>query len=136
MKTRKTAKCPKCCPDGGAIFRKTYGISGWEWQCNNCGCVRPARKNKPTGRMTPSQKAVVAKLEAQGWTVETKIINNGPTWWVSATRDFGNPGQNLFLGTNVYGPIGPRGKFKLTLQRFGGEKVVTDSTGIYVYLSK
>jgi hypothetical protein len=58
----KTQICKYCCPQGGAIFKKDFGIfqhhktrewmeeHAWVNVCTNCGSYKPQRKRKP--RMT------------------------------------------------------------------------------------
>lgn len=130
FRSTKLAKCPSCCPDGGAIFT-VYGSA--EWRCNNCGHTTPRRKNSPQPKVTASQQAVLTLLTRLGWTLETKFIGRGV--WVVGRKDRGNATSNLILGDSFYGNIGVRGTFKLNLQRFGGDKVITDNAGAEVYLN-
>lgn len=127
----KRAKCPQCLPDvKGAIFTR----HGSEWCCNNCHYTTPYTPKKRTGKLTPSQQSVISQIERMGWKVEATFNEYSDRVWVVGSRDFGNPGQNLILGTSFYGTIGKRGAFKLTLQRFGSDKVLTNDIELSVYL--
>lgn len=132
MLKNKIGKCPTCCPTGGAILKATYDDDNKVWQCMNCGVEQPRRVNKSSGEMTPSQQAVVRALEAKGWKVETRMI--GRNVFVKGDKDRGSPALNLFSGDKLYGKIGVRGSFELTLMRFGPDVKITDDIGISVYL--
>lgn len=133
-KFEKKAKCPKCLPDvAGAYFKADFvGEGKSEWVCNNCGYRTPRRTNKPSGRITPSQKRVIDLLTSYGWTLETKMI--GSAVWVSGRKDRSNPGMNLIAGDSFYGTIGTRGAISLTLQRIGKDVSIDDDIGMSVYL--
>lgn len=119
-------KCPRCCPDGGAIFSR-WGAE--EKKCHNCHLVLPFRRIKPTGKPTPSQDRILAQVvQLFGGTPEIRMI--GRTLWFSLV----NRERNWLLGDSLFGTIEPKGKFKITLQRIGGDKVLTDQIGLKVYL--
>lgn len=127
----KVAACPKCLPDSRGAY---FDGCGGTWTCRNCGHRLPRRTNKRTSdKATPSQAAIVSRLESMGWTVETSFI--GRNLWVSATRDIGTNG--LWFGDRVFGSVGPRGAFELKMYRVGsGEIVMTDDIGLSVYCQK
>lgn len=132
MKT-KHGKCPHCLPTGGAILTATYDDDfGKVWKCNNCGVTQSRRTNSPTLKVTPSQKAVIERLQRAGWELETKFI--GRKVWVVGKKERGNVLANLYSGDSFYGTIGPRGAFSLKLQRIGGEKLIESEIDICVYL--
>jgi hypothetical protein len=133
MSLRKVGKCANCCPDGGAIFRASWGDADERlWKCCNCGHTTKRYTIKSSGEMTESQTAVVKRLERAGWTITIEMI--GRTVFVKGSKDRGSAGMNLIAGDSLYGTIGVRGAYKLTLQKFGGSIVITDEIGISVYL--
>jgi hypothetical protein len=120
-------KCPRCCPDGGAVF------DNWVTQkeCRNCGLVIHIRKIKPSGKITKSQQGVLDQIiEAFGGTPEISMIGR------SVFLKLVNRERNWMLGDSLFGSIGVNGKFKITLQRLGGDAIITDRIGINVYLRK
>lgn len=129
---RKCAKCPKCCPDGGAIFRATWEGESDVWQCMNCGYTTKRYSIKASGTQTESQTHVIERLKRAGWDVSVEMI--GRNVFVKAGKDRGSVGMNLIAGDSLYGTIGVRGAFKLTLQRLGTNPVITDDIGFSVYL--
>jgi hypothetical protein len=127
-------KCPNCCPDGGAIFHLKYDfeISALVKSCMNCGHKLPYRTIKSTGKETPSQKRVIARvLEVFGGEIEKREMIGRKVFF-----SVNNPERNMFLGDSLFGTIGPGGKFEITLQRFGGDAKITDDIGISVYLRR
>src|SRR5215831_6173402 len=140
MQKTKLAKCPNCLPDcAGAYFdreMKDYPVDGppvYQWKCRNCNHTMPYTPIKPKPETeTASQKEVIALLTALCWTLEIKW--HGRNIWVVGRKDRGSPVLNLFNGDSFYGTIGVRGKFRLTLHRLGGDKVLTDRIDLNVYL--
>ena len=77
MKT-KTAKCPFCCPAGGACFSAEVGevseltADYWRavesdepvkvWECQNCGFCLPRRVNRSPDESTPITPAQVRAI--------------------------------------------------------------------------
>jgi hypothetical protein len=134
MATKKTlhGKCPRCCPNGGACFTRTYDDDSRPVKkCTNCHLELPLRKVKATGKPNQTQERVLARLkETFGGTFEVKMI--GRKVWLSAT----NENRPWHEGTGLYGTIGPNGAMSLKLSRlFGDPPVITDDIGIDVYLS-
>lgn len=129
----KRGKCPRCCPDGGAIFTDESRLEDHKfipvWACNNCPQTIPRRTNKPTGKQSKAQATTVARLAGAGWVIEKQELV-GRNLWVSATH----PGRKWFEGDHLFGTIGVRGKVKITLIRVGGDAVVTGRIGMKVYL--
>ena len=127
-------KCPKCCQDGGAIFHLEYDFEtkGTVKSCMNCGYKRPYRKNKPTGKETPSQKKVLGRvLAAFGGAIEKREMIGRKVFFSMVNRD-----RSMWVGDSLFGVIGPGGKFEITLQRIGSDAKITDDIGIKVYLKK
>jgi hypothetical protein len=121
-------KCPRCCPDGGAIF------DNWVTQkeCRNCGLVIPIRKIKPSGKPSKSQERILKQIiDAFGGTPETEMIGR------SMFLKLVNRERNWILGDSLFGTIGVGGKFKIELQRaLVPNAIITDKIGIDVYLRK
>lgn len=131
---RKIAKCPSCLPDAaGAIFRRQMGNEGWEWKCSNCHHIMPIRKITPSKEITKCQAEIIEKIKALGWAVETKMI--GRAVWIQGKKDRGSFGMNLIAWDSIFGTISVKGTYKITLQRLGEPKIVTDSIGLSVWLS-
>lgn len=128
-------RCPRCCPDGGAVFGFEYGATraGDAWVCRNCGYQRPARKRKPVTGPNRRQAALADRIRGMGWAVEVKMI--GRNAWLSCAREL-KPGLGLFFGDRAYGTVGPRGKIALTFMRFGGDKRLTDAIAVNVYMAR
>jgi len=110
-KNTKLAKCPYCCPDvAGAIFERTWDLDRDErcWECRNCGTYIRAnrRSEKPTTKMTPSQKHSFDLVLER---FETPVIEKqefiGRKLWIQI-KD-----ENKFQ--SVSGTIGAGGKFNL-----------------------
>jgi len=53
----KIAKCPKCCPEGGACFKATTDWGGEKpvsvWECQNCFHTKPRLTRKQPDEHTP-----------------------------------------------------------------------------------
>lgn len=128
-------RCPRCCPDGGAVFGFDYGDTRAEdgWVCRNCGYRKPARSRKPVAGPNRAQAAVAERIRGMGWAVEVKMI--GRDAWLSGTREL-KPLMGLIHGDRFFGTVGPRGKINLTFLRFGGDKNLTDDVGVRVYLAR
>jgi len=73
----KRGRCPKCCPDGGAIFERTYDFEGnypegseedkygaEVWKCLNCGYTTRVQKQARKGSkgITRSQERQIRRL--------------------------------------------------------------------------
>lgn len=120
-------KCPRCCPDGGACFERQYDGTK---KCNNCHLIVPMRKVKSVGEtLSPSQRRVIDRVVAAGWTLEKQEWIGRKAWVV-----FKHPTRGWFLGDSVYGSIGPNGRIDLKLQRLGPEKVMRDDIDLDVYM--
>ncbi len=126
MKT-KTLRgiCKRCCPDGGAVFTRTYDDNMKPVKkCNCCFAETPIRQiKKPTGP-NASQTEILDILKENGWVVTVEMI--GRKVFVNAT----NAGRNMWSGDSLFGTIGPCGKLKLKLQRIGKDYEVTDYWGL------
>lgn len=63
----KRAKCPNCCPDGGAIFHSTTDIDGNKvWHCNNCNHQMPRRLHKrpdESSPLSPAQLKAITRVQ-------------------------------------------------------------------------
>ena len=122
-------KCPKCCPDGGAIFSREYEPVGdtdkWHWvkKCRNCGFEKPIRKTnyKPDGPNAKQQRIITRIVEAFGGTHEVKMM--GRRVWITAKN---YEGRKFFEGQSFFGTIGPKGALNITLQRPFGDAQIKD----------
>lgn len=134
---RKTGKCPKCCPEGGAIFHAesnyNYETEKFDrvWICQNCGEKLPRRvvSRKPT-KPTPTQEDVLAKLKEAfgGEIVRTELIGRTFSFKIE------NESRAWYKGRLLAGFIGPNGKMDVTLYRLGGDVKINDDIAISVYL--
>jgi hypothetical protein len=125
MKTRKIAKCAGCCPTEAAT---SFQAIGSEWVCDNCFHRMPRRINKPTPKITPSQKKVIDLLVSMGWTVKTEFI--GRKVWIT-----GECGNRWYDGDRFHGTISPGGAYELNATSFGKSPKITDRAGINTYLA-
>jgi hypothetical protein len=59
--------CPNCCPDGGAIFARTWDDDMRPvWECQNCWYQKPRRVSKrPSANspLTPSQVKAITQIQ-------------------------------------------------------------------------
>lgn len=124
---RKKGRCPRCCPDGGAYFRRELTADGWVWECNNCGTEIPCRKgpNREPAKPTATQERILERMlknerlaapeltrrEMVGRKVFFVIEERGRPWLAAAT---------------IMGTIGPRGKLKAEYSTVGYKKAITD----------
>ena len=127
-------KCPRCCPDGGALFDRAYDdeVKHLGKRCQNCGLWLPVRKTnyKPAAPNQRQQWTIEQLAEAFGGSCEVRMI--GRDAWVTLKN---YEGRNFYLGQSAYGTIGPRGAFSITLQRPFGDKVCRDGFDIRNYLT-
>jgi hypothetical protein len=123
-----TGKCPNCCPDGGAEFKR-WGMN--EKRCVNCHHVLPLRQVKPSGKPTVSQEKAIARVLAVfgGSVIKQEMI--GRKVWVEIRNDE----RHWVRGDFVYGAIGPCGQLDLKMPRFGaGEALIQNDIDVSVYL--
>lgn len=132
----KRGRCPNCCPDGGAIFKAEVDFNEAGelvrvWKCCNCPQRLPRKTyRRESAKMTASQAKVFDRLAADfGGVLQTQWV--GRKVYVTAT----NEARRWFEGIMVGGFIGPRGSYKLTLYRLGGDVVVEDGVAWSVYLT-
>lgn len=131
---RKIGKCPKCCPDGGAVLHKTWKDDGSPaWKCMNCDHVVTRRVATTSGKPTLSQETAVARL-AKAFGVagprHTKMM--GRVLWV----EFENNDRPWHAGQLLYGPIGATGKLHLSLSTYGKDTSIQNDIDIKVYLER
>ena len=130
-KFKKTAKCPTCCPTGGAEFKKEVApAGGWQWRCVNCYEVVPCRVVNPVPKVTPSQQRIIDKVKGMGWVVKSQEMIGRKVFVV-----FEHPTRNLLLGNSTFGAIGPNGSFSFDWSPpFVKSTKLTDRIGLEVYL--
>jgi hypothetical protein len=137
MTSKKTVrgKCPRCCPDGGAVFEV---MSEYDFdtkterhyrKCNNCFLKLEIKKRPPSGKPNARQARLLAKiLERFGGEQESHMV--GRKVWVSGK----NYARGCLNGESYFGTIGSNGKLDLTFQAFGRDVKITDMIGVDVYL--
>lgn len=135
FKSKKSFKCPTCCPDVEVEFRRgsttdEKGNFAWAWECPNCGHTKIIRKRKPKAQaVTKAQQAWLDELEANGWKVsKTEFIRE--RLWVQAKDE----SRSYVIGNMLAGFIGPHGSFKVTLHRLYGDAKVEGQVGFRCYL--
>lgn len=147
-RNKKYAKCPKCCPDvPHACFKLEVGpplrpindcLPGedkepdiaFHWICQNCGYdLGVAKRLKPTGKLTKSQRRVIRFLRRNFGGVATwRFIGR------NVYLKLDNPRRPWYDGKMAGGVVGPRGAYKITLYRLGGDKEITNGIDVSVYL--
>ena len=128
---KKIAKCPNCCPDGGACFHADLKDDGqWHWICQNCGHdLGVVRRVQASGRLTKSQRRVIRWLRREfGGLARWEMIGR------KAYVKLDNPKRPWYDGRMAGGIVGAAGAFKITVYRLGGDATVTDRIGVEVYL--
>ena len=146
---KKYAKCPRCCPDSPhACFRLEVGAPvsaiedclpgqgegpadiAFHWVCNNCRYdLGVAKRLKPTGKLTKSQRRVIKYLRKNfGGVARWEMIGR------KAYVKLDNPKRPWYDGRMAGGVVGPRGAYKITLYRLGGDKEITNGIEVSVYL--
>lgn len=127
---RKIAKCPRCCPDGGAIFHAELREDAYHWVCQNCGDdLGIVRRVQASGRLTKSQRRVIRWLRREfGGLARWEMIGR------KAYVKLDNPRRPWYEGRMAGGIVGAAGAFKVTVYRLGGDATVTDRIGVEVYL--
>ncbi len=135
MKHRKYAKCPRCCPDGGAIFHREYRDSDNHpvWVCCNCSFVKKARLVAAPDHPTPGQERIIHRLaNAFGEETEIEVSMIGRMAFVKLTND----SRNWYDGTVASITVHPNGRFNMHLYRFGGDVEIKDWIAVSVYLKE
>jgi hypothetical protein len=128
FKSTKRGKCSRCCPDGGAIFTNCVD----HWRCNNCGYCLPRKTYKRTSAaLTPSQEQVIERVKRAFKPIECTMQMIGRKVYITMKNN-----RSMFVGDALHGTIGPRGSFKLTLQRFGGDALINDDLDIRIHLQR
>ena len=112
-KSKLSTPCPECLPD-----REKRNLMHWELgffsdlptgenkalRCPNCNCIKSIQTRKPSGKITPSQKSAMARIEnilsSESTTVET--TDYGTTWFSVTTAG----------GRGGFFKIGQRGAIK------------------------
>ena len=128
--------CPRCCPDGGAIFEILFSFdydtekSIRIKKCNNCHIEIPIKKMPKRDKPNEEQTRMAAKiLESFGGEQESHMI--GRNLWISGK----NYARGCINGESYFGTIGPRGKLDITFQQFRSDVKITDDIGVEVYLN-
>ncbi len=124
-------RCPRCCPNGGACFRKTWNDDGQRVkECLNCHLMLPIRTIKKTGKPNATQQRRLDHIIALfGGTLEIKMIGR-KVWFSLENRE-----RNYLYGNLIYGTIGPAGAFKITMPQLLSEsKILTDTISLNVWL--
>ena len=139
-KNRKTGKCPRCCPDGGAIFTTHYLADETAeghpfhrvWRCNNCFFVKPLRALKALTEPTTGQKAVIDRLsDAFGGTVKVEMM--GRMAWVTLDND----SRSMWDGLHAFGKVHANGRFSLSLHRpCADEKTISEWWAVKSYFTR
>jgi hypothetical protein len=133
---KKYAKCPKCCPDAPHACFKIESVLGPDdslelhWICNNCWHdLGKVRHQNPKPGLTKRQRSAIKFLR--------RNFGGVATWEFIGRKVYlklDNPKRPWYDGRMAGGIVGPRGAYKITLYRLGGDKEITNGIEVSVYL--
>lgn len=121
MRNKKIAKCPRCCPDGGACFQADWNgdLENPVWKCCNCGYMKPRRALPRLDTPTKRMREIIDMLStAFGGSVEVEMI--GRKAFITLTND----ARGFYNGRLAYGVVTSVGSYRIRLPRPCSEEII------------